>query len=74
MQLRAPTDQCTWHGDGAGRSHQSATSDIKVDPSFDVSCTHDIVGQACAVVPFFGGVWLSHKLGVGRGRIEMYYH
>ena len=51
MRLRAPTDQCAWHGDGAGRSHQSAASDIKVDPSFDVSHTHDIVGWARAVVP-----------------------
>ena len=60
MRLRAPIDQCAWHGDGAGRSHQSTVSDIKVDPSFDVSRTRDIVGRAHAVVP-------THFEDMGRG-------
>ena len=44
MRLRAPTNQCAWHGDGAGRSPQGTTLDINVDPSFDVSRTRDVVG------------------------------
>ena len=35
-------------------------SDIKVDPSFDVSRTRDIVGRARAVVP-------THFEDMGRG-------
>ena len=42
--MRAPTNQCAWYGDGAGRSPQGTTSDINVDLSFDVSHTCDVVG------------------------------